>query len=145
MAESKKHAFLTTLSIQRRADLSSSGTPVFGPAVWLPPIDVYETTREFIVIAEIGGVAAEDVEIELRGQTLRISGERTALVGDLGPGLRCIHHREIDHGAFEREVTLPVAVDPSCLAAQLDAGVLRVILTKSDAPPKRDLRSIKVE
>ncbi len=151
MAESKKRPFVAAvLTAQHRGSLGQAGAvpgPFFGSGVWLPPIDVYETATEFIVMIEIGGVQPDDLDLVLQGQVLRISGVRSALVEneDLAERIRCIHHREIDHGAFDREILLPCPIDSSRASARFQQGLVRIHIAKAEAAPRCEPRSIKVD
>ena len=51
------------------------------------------------------------------------------------------HRRERRHGEFVRTISLPFAVDPSRVEAQMTQGVLYVILHR---PPEDQPRRIKV-
>jgi HSP20 family protein len=151
VAESKKRPFVAaTLAVQRRGSLAQAGSvpgPFFGTGAWLPPVDVYETSTEFIVMIEIGGVSPDDLDLVLQGQVLHISGVRSALVEDevLGEAVQCIHHREIDHGAFDREILLPCPVDSSRAFARFLQGLVRIHIAKAEAAPRSEPRSIKVD
>jgi HSP20 family molecular chaperone IbpA len=71
---------------------------------WSPPVDVYETNREFIVIAALPGVDPADVEIVLDNRTVTIHGQRKL------PAIAkssLIHRMEIPHGRFVTRFRLP--------------------------------------
>ena len=53
------------------------GRTVSGVASWEPPVDVYETASEIRVMVALPGVAREDLDISLQGDTLVIAGRRT--------------------------------------------------------------------
>ena len=71
---------------------------------WQPPVDVFETEREFWIVAALPGVAANDLKLSIEGEVLRIAGQRPL------PGVARaadIHRLEIPHGHFERNISLP--------------------------------------
>ena len=43
---------------------------------WMPTVDLSETAKEIIVNAEIPGVEAKDIDVNLAGDLLTIKGER---------------------------------------------------------------------
>jgi HSP20 family molecular chaperone IbpA len=71
-------------------------------ARWEPPIDVFETERQIIIIVALPGVAPEAVEIRFEGGTVTISGTRPL------PVRGSIVRLEIPYGSFERRVALQV-------------------------------------
>ncbi|MGZ8935665.1 MAG: Hsp20/alpha crystallin family protein [Methylobacter sp.] len=82
----------------------------FRPAVknarrctWEPPVDVYETRDEFIIMIALPGVAQEHVRIMLEDDHLIIEGQRNL------PASTESHIRrlEIPYGRFERHIALP--------------------------------------
>ncbi|MGR9087735.1 MAG: Hsp20/alpha crystallin family protein [Gammaproteobacteria bacterium] len=82
----------------------------FRPAVldtrrtaWEPPVDVYETQNEFIVMIALPGVELEQMSILLEGKCLRIGGQRHLPVKAEAD----IRRLEIPYGRFERRIELP--------------------------------------
>ncbi|MES1925518.1 Hsp20/alpha crystallin family protein [Salinisphaera sp. T31B1] len=72
---------------------------------WEPPVDVFETAEAVYVIVALPGVSDERLtDLEIRGDTLFVAGERRVPT----PTADAVLHRlEIPHGHFERRVTLP--------------------------------------
>ena len=72
-------------------------------ARWEPPVDVFETEGELLIIAALPGVAPEAVRVEIEGETLMIAGTRPLPChGRSAKILRL----EIPYGRFERHITL---------------------------------------
>jgi len=72
-------------------------------ARWVPPVDVFETEGELLIIAALPGVAAEAVRVEIEGETLMIAGIRPLPC----QGRRAnILRLEIPYGRFERRIAL---------------------------------------
>ncbi len=100
---------------------------------WSPLVDIEETDDAFVVEAEIPGVKAEDVDVELDDDQLVIHGEikereRT----------RVLRRQTRRTGAFDYRVSLPGQVDPDKVEASLKDGVLRLELRKTEsAKPRR--------
>jgi HSP20 family molecular chaperone IbpA len=110
------------------AQYITSGHPVPASGVgWAPTIDVYETSDEYVVEANLGGVEPELVHVEFQGTTLRIYGDRP----ERGkPGMRCYHVLEIERGNFERLIEFEEAVDPNSAKAVFHHGLLLLHIAK---------------
>lgn len=105
---------------------------VFTPGIsWQPPIDVYETETEVIVRMEIAGVDVEDLDIRIERDLVTIAGVREGLDCEEDQ-IRCVHHREIASGRFERTIKLPCRVSRQDIRARLKDGFLEITL-KRDA------------
>jgi len=97
---------------------------------WAPMLDVSETKDAMIVTAELPGLDAEDIAVELTGDLLTLKGEKEKKT----EGKEERYHRlERTHGAFLRSVRLPMTVDGSKVTATFKNGVLVVTLPKTAA------------
>lgn len=101
---------------------------------WKPRCDVSETEDEVVVVADLAGVAPDNVDIEVRSNILLMKGVRRE------PGSKSrgnYHMMEISYGTFEREITLPAAVVAEEARAVYEEGFLEVRLPKAaKEPPK---------
>jgi HSP20 family protein len=104
------------------------GDPYPGAAAtaWAAPADIEETDDAFIVDLDLPAAKPEDVNLELRENTLRVSGE---IKEKQRAGLLRRQTRRV--GQFEYLVALPGDVDPDKVEATLHDGVLSVRLGKS--------------
>jgi HSP20 family protein len=75
-----------------------------GAPVWEPPVDIFETEQQIIVLAALPGVSADQLSIALDGAALVVRGQRA--MPDLGHSAR-IHRVELPYGRFERRIELP--------------------------------------
>lgn len=109
-------------------------------------LDVRETGAGYEVTASVPGVAPDDVEITVLGDTLRIRGERRdphetgagadgTQPQDQNQGRWLVRERRF--GAFERTVSLPTAVRADAAHADFKDGVLTVTLPKADEAKPR--------
>jgi HSP20 family molecular chaperone IbpA len=72
-------------------------------ARWEPPVDIFETDRELVILAALPGVAPEAVQVEIGSGMLRISGSRSLPTR----GLKArIVRLEIPYGGFERRIAV---------------------------------------
>jgi HSP20 family protein len=92
-----------------------------------PPMDVYETENELVVVMEIAGMRAEDIHVVFEKDTLAISGERVE--GSLAPKTR-LHQMEIDYGDFYRSLYIPFPLKGDEIRAVYRQGFLTVTIPK---------------
>jgi len=101
-------------------------------------IDVRETPDAFHVIASVPGVDANEVDISVLGDRLRIRGERREEHDETETEGRWLI-RERRFGAFERSVALPTAVEAENASATFKEGVLTVTLPKAEEAKPRSI------
>jgi HSP20 family protein len=107
----------------------------WGQAIWVPPVDIYETEDAFILEAELPGVTKDDIDIEFVESRLILRGERRPMPEAKEEQYR---RRERAYGRFERVFLLPQTIDRDKVSAQFQHGVLTLRLPKSEmAKPKR--------
>jgi HSP20 family protein len=115
------------------------GAPHFCPPVIEPAADVYETAESVVVLVEIAGVKAEEIDIAVEGKTLTVRGEREDRQRHL---TRLYHQMEICCGLFERSVVLPSEVDPQQASATYSDGILAIVLPKVQQQLARRVRVV---
>jgi len=107
---------------------------------WAPPVEIYETDRELVFVAEVPGFEINDIAVSLDNSQLTIAGERKA---EEEEG-RQYHRNERSYGKFERSFQLPGSFDTEKIKANMKNGILRIALPKrEEAKPKRI--EVKVE
>ena len=97
-----------------------------------PQIDVYESAGEIYILAEIAGVDKEDLDVEICEKTVKIRGRRKQMRHPEKGTYRLV---EIQYGPFERNLMLPVPVDPENVKASYINGLLHIRMVK--IPPAR--------
>ncbi len=110
-------------------DMLGSMGPSFmlSERTWRPPMDMYETAEQVVIMAEIGGVEKQDIEVEISSKAVRIQGQRMAPA--CGPEYT-YRLAEIQHGRFERILFLPCPIDPEKVSAATKNGFLEIRLVK---------------
>ena len=108
---------------------------------WAPSADISETDKEFVVHAELPGVAKDDIKVAVEHGTLTISGERRVEKKDEG---RKFHRVESFRGSFSRSFGVPDVVDVAAIYADSKDGVLNVHLPKKSLEKPKPVE-IKVE
>lgn len=128
----------------RMAQYFESGGEV-GPDAWIPTVETDETDDAYVVRAELPGMKPEDVNVELSGNELRITGEVTEEAegkepegkepeakkkakGTAEAEGKPLRHR---HGRFAYRTTLPADADAEKIDAQLADGILTVRVPKA--------------
>jgi len=95
---------------------------------WSPRVDVHETGKEILIDVELPGMEKKDVKVELKNNTLTISGERKSeRKSDKNQCCRIERH----YGKFERSFGLPETVQPDKVSAEYKNGVLTLTLPKT--------------
>jgi HSP20 family protein len=124
------------MMIQRRLNtLFDESPPVFGTSLvpgssagyWTPVVDCYETDDKYAITAELPGVLREDIDLQVRGRKIILSGKRE-LSHDIPK--ENYHRVECATGKFQRTFEFSSEIDESRIDAQLTDGVLRVTLPK---------------
>lgn len=100
-----------------------------------PAINIWAAEESAKVTAELPGVSKEDLDINVTGDTLTLSGIRNQ--DDLPEGAH-YHRQERRYGEFSRSIQLPYTVDVNKVKAVFKNGVLSVELPRVEAEkPKK--------
>ena len=102
--------------------------PVFTPAV-----DIFETEKEITLLADMPGVKASDLDIDLHENILSLNGEVNS--PESNDEVDVI--REYRTGKYYRQFTLSQVIDQGKIDAELKDGVLRLRLPKVEAATPR--------
>lgn len=119
--------------------IGGPGSPRFCVPFLEPPVDVYETDKEIVILVEMAGISEEEVELLVDGDTLVLRGERKPLPGRPG---RVYSQMEISHGRFQRDLLLPSDVDAEGARATYKDGILEIVLPKTTPVVNRPLRIV---
>jgi HSP20 family protein len=106
---------------------------------WVPAMDLVEGDDHFTLRADLPGMTEADVNIEVRDNTLTLSGERKTEHEDRQRGY---YRLERQFGKFSRALSLPEGVNPDAIDAKFDHGVLEVVIPK---PEERKPRRIEIK
>lgn len=104
-----------------------------------PAVDIFETDSAITVLADMPGVRADGLGIDLRENVLTIEGRVATVAGQTERVLL----REYETGSFRREFRLTNLIDQNKIDAALRDGVLRLTLPKAEAarPRKIEVRA----
>jgi HSP20 family protein len=128
--------FATLLGLQRAME-NVMGSDWFGSRTSgsgaFPLINVFNDGDDFVVVAELPGVKKEDLDVQVRGDTVRIQGKKTIAYDEKAS----IHRRERTAGQFDRTVTLPAEIDSAKVNAEYRDGVLTLRLPRAESAKPR--------
>jgi HSP20 family protein len=116
-------------SASRLPEQTRSG-PVHSPAV-----DIFEQEGAITVLADMPGVKAHDLEIDVRENVLTLTG-RVSPPDPEGPAYVL---REYEPGTFFRQFTLGSTIEQAKIEAKLTDGVLRLELPKAEKARPRQI------
>jgi HSP20 family protein len=102
-----------------------------------PPVNVFRKGDDFVAITEVPGIDKSNLEIQVKGNTIRIAGAKS--VSD--PDEASLHRRERLAGRFDRAVTLPVGIEADGVKAECRDGILVLLLPRAE---REKPKSIKV-
>lgn len=100
-------------------------------------LDVDENEKAYVVMTELPGMKAEDIEVRIDGDYLMIDAEIPERVVT-EEGTRSLL-RERRYGRMSRRVRLPMPVDEEHIEAVYEDGVLTLTLPKSEAALPRTI------
>jgi HSP20 family protein len=90
-------------------------------------MDVCETKDGYLLEMDLPGVALDDVQVEVTGDELVITGERTRRQS----GDKCYLRVERDFGKFQRRIRLTTPVEQDQIEAHYQNGVLNITVPKA--------------
>jgi HSP20 family protein len=115
-----EEVFRALLPVRHSVHVQHRGT-------WRPPLEVYETEKSLVILAEIAGMDEDELNIVADAGTISIRGQR-----------RDRRHSEqrryreigIAYGEFAADVYLPFPVNLDHADAAYDKGLLRIELPR---------------
>jgi len=124
--------------MNRLFDATSSGRVFSAPSY--PAINIWTNEDGQIISAEMPGVHPDDIDIDVTGDALSISGERKP---DEVTRDAHYHRRERSYGSFSRTIQLPFMVDTKKVEANFKNGILMISLPRAEAdkPKKITIKS----
>jgi HSP20 family protein len=109
------------------------------PAVWVPPVELTHQDGELVIFADIPGMNADQITVEIEDGQLVISGERRQEREERRGG---VYRSERVYGTFYRVVPLPDGADPARATATFTNGVLEI---RMPAVQRSEARRIQVQ
>ena len=94
-------------------------------AAWTPQIEMFERDKQLVIRADLPGLKKDDVQIELRDDSVVIQGERQEERKEEREGF---YSTERMYGRFYREIPLPEGADTDEATATFRDGVLEITI-----------------
>lgn len=106
---------------ERDSDISNVGT-------WRPALDITEREQEYLVTAELPGIAEDDVNISIKNNVLTIKGEKKHETEEKSDER---YYSERVYGSFQRMIRLDSDIESDKVEADYENGVLNIRLPKT--------------
>jgi HSP20 family molecular chaperone IbpA len=122
------------IQVKEKRELSGPSEQTKPGPIFTPDVDIFESDKDITLLADIPGVTPENLNIDLRENTLTIIGEVPAYKGAEEQELIT----EYETGKYYRQFSLSEVVDQNKIDAKMSEGVLRLRLPKVEkAKPRR--------
>lgn len=93
------------------------------------PVETEETDTHFVVRADVPGVSKDNLNIEVDGDIMTISGEKKCEKKDES---KTGYYTERFYGKFSRTIRLPADIDSEKVEASYDNGVIEIKIPKTE-------------
>ncbi|KHE94100.1 MAG: Hsp20/alpha crystallin family protein [Candidatus Scalindua rubra] len=100
-----------------------------------PPVNIFEKGGDLVLVAELPGIKKEDLQLQVKDNTVRIAGER-----EINYGEKISYHRiERNSSKFDRTLKLPISVEADKVKAEYNEGILVISLPRAEADKPRQI------
>ena len=124
------------LQVQQKRELEKKEESTIPARVFLPTADIYETNDALNVVLEMPGVDKNSVDIRVEDGVLKIEGQ---LDFSKYQGLQPLY-TEYNVGHYSRSFRLSSKIDQNKIAAELNDGVLSLVLPKVEEAKPRTIQ-----
>ena len=122
------------IHVKDKQEVASPAEQTRPGLVFTPDVDIFETETAITLLADLPGVRAEDLNIDLRDNTLTISAEISPVEGGDEEDILI----EYETGKYYRQFSLSEVIAQEKIDAKLTDGVLRLTLPKVEkAVPRK--------
>ena len=101
-----------------------------------PPVNLYELSEEYLIMAEVPGVRSEDLELTITSGVLSMKGRNADPVGAAEERFR---RQERPRGVWQRSISIPDRVNVESLSAEFTDGILKIHLPKAEETKPRQI------
>lgn len=122
------------IQVKDKQEVASPAEQTRPGLVFTPDVDIFETETAITLLADLPGVRAEDLNIDLRDNTLTISADISPVEGGEEEDILI----EYETGKYYRQFSLSEVIAQEKIDAKLTDGVLRLTLPKVEkAVPRK--------
>jgi len=123
------------LQVKPKQELTSPAEQTQTGLIFTPSVDIFETDHEITLLADLPGVTADNLTIDLRENILTLTGEVAPFEGANEEDILI----EYEIGKYHRQFNLSGVIDQSKIDAKLNDGVLRLSLPKIEEVKPRKI------
>ena len=116
------------LEVRDKREVATGAEQTKPGLVFTPSVDIFETESKITLLADLPGVAADDITIDLREDVLTIFGDVKPWEGSDESDVLV----EFEVGKYYRQFTLSEVIDQERMDAKLEDGVLRLVMPKAE-------------
>jgi len=124
------------LQSQKKRELEKKEETTIPARIFVPTTDIYETDDSLTVVMEMPGVDKKDVELRLEDDVLKVDGR---LDFAKYQGLQPVY-TEYNIGHYSRSFSLSSKIDQSKISAEMNDGVLSLVLPKVEETKPRTIQ-----
>ncbi len=107
----------------------------WGTSNKIPPVDVIETDKAYVIEAELAGYTQKEVEVNVDKHVLKLSSSKQSNPEENKDKKSLV--RERYYRAFERSFSLPEDIDESSIEGEFTDGILTITMPKkAEVQPK---------
>lgn len=122
------------LQVREKQEVASPVEQTKPGPVFTPNVDIFETEKAITLLVDMPGVKANELNVDLRDDTLTLTGDVNPNAGSPGEKL----YSEYETGRYYRQFSLSEVLAQEKIDARLSDGVLRLTLPKVEkATPRR--------
>ncbi|MGA8180254.1 MAG: Hsp20/alpha crystallin family protein [Desulfobacterales bacterium] len=122
------------LQVKPKKELTSTPEQTRPGLIFTPNVDIFETDHDITLLADMPGVSADTLTIDLRKNILTLTGEVAPLESANEEHIMI----EYETGKYHRQFNLSSVIDQRKIDAKLSDGVLRLTLPKvEEATPRK--------
>jgi HSP20 family molecular chaperone IbpA len=126
---------LKELKVKEKQEMTATAEQTKPGLVFTPSVDIFENETEIVLLADMPGVKAQDLDVDLRDNTLTLDGG----VEPFGTSGEEAVLMEYEVGKYFRKFSLSEVIDQERIDAQLKDGVLRLTLPKVEKATPRTI------
>lgn len=124
------------LKAKEKKEITTPAEQMRPGLTFTPAVDIFETDREITVLADMPGIKAKDLTIDVRDDVLSLASEVDPPEGTNEVDVL----REYETGKYVRQFNLSEVIDQSKIEADLTDGVLRLTLPKVEPATPRKIK-----
>ena len=123
------------LQVKEKQEVAATAEQTKPGLVFTPAVDIFETDHEITLLADMPGVASDDISIDLKDGVLTLSGDVKPWESANETDVLV----EFEIGKYYRQFTLSDMIAQDRIEAKLEEGTLRLILPKAEKAIPRQI------